>query len=124
MKPQTERQIQVDCVTWFRKRYGDIGTLLFAVPNGSFRNAWTGKMLKDEGVTAGVSDLILLLPRHGYASLCLECKKPDGSQSQSQKDWERLVTKYKSKYVIFRSLPEFQKIVMEYIEDKIVEPNL
>lgn len=123
-KPQTESQIQKDCVKWFRNRYGDeIGNLLFAVGNGGARNVWTAKIMKDEGVTAGVSDLILLLPRHGYASLCLECKKPDGTQSQSQKEWEKLVTKYKNKYVIFHSLPEFQKIIMEYVEDKIVEPN-
>lgn len=122
-KPQTESQIQKDCVKWFRNRYSDIGTLLFAIGNGGARNVWTAKIMKDEGVTAGVSDLILLLPRHGYASLCMECKKPDGKQSQSQKEWEKLVTRYKNKYVIFRSLPEFQRICMEYIEDKIVEPN-
>ena len=122
-KPQTESQIQKDCVAWFRQRYESINPLFFSVPNGGRRNAWTAKILKDEGAQAGVSDLILLIPRHGFAGLLMECKKPDGKQSESQKEFERLATKYKYKYVVFRSLPEFQKIIMWYIEDKDVDPT-
>lgn len=121
-KPQTESQIQKDCVAWFRKRYQQIEPLFFSVANGGARNAWTAKIMKDEGVRAGVADLILLLPRHGYAALCIEMKTPDGKQSDSQKEFERMCRQYGSKYVVCRSLPEFQKIVMEYVEDKYVEP--
>lgn len=122
-KPQTESQIQKDCVKWFRNRYQDIEPLFFAVANGGARNAWTAKIMKDEGVRAGVADLVLLIPRHGYSCLCIEMKTPDGKQSDSQKVFERLLTEYKGKYVVCRSLPGFQKVVMEYLEDKFVEPN-
>lgn len=121
-KPQTESQIQKDFVRWFRKRYPSIEPLFFAVGNGGARNAWTAKIMKDEGVRAGVSDLILLIPRHGYAGLLIETKTPDGKQSDSQKEFERLAKAFKYKYEICRSLPEFQKLMMWYIEDKIVEP--
>lgn len=121
-KPQTESQIQKDCVRWFRERYDTIEPLFFAVGNGGARNAWTAKIMKDEGVRAGVADLILLIPRHGYASLCIEMKTPDGKQSESQREFERLATMFKSKYVVCRSLPEFQKVMMWYVEDKDVEP--
>lgn len=122
-KPQTESQIQKDCVRWFRERYPSIEPLFFSVANGGARNAWTAKIMKDEGVRAGVADLILLVPCQGYASLCIEMKTPDGKQSDSQKTFERLATEYKSKYVVCHSLPEFQKVVMWYVENKDVEPT-
>jgi hypothetical protein len=122
-KPQTESQIQKDCVKWFRNRYGDeIGNLLFAVGNGGARNAWTAKIMKDEGVRAGVADLILLIPRHGFAGLLVEMKTPDGKQSDSQKEFERLATQYHYKYVVVRDLNTFQQLMMWYIEDKAEEP--
>lgn len=123
MKPQSESQIQKDCVKWFRSRYQEIEPLFFAVANGGARNAWTAKIMKDEGVRAGVADLILLIPRHGFACLCIEMKTPDGKQSDNQKVFEKMCKQYRNKYVVCHSLPEFQEVVMEYLEDKIVEPN-
>jgi hypothetical protein len=117
-KPQTESQIQKDFVSWFRKRYTTIEPLFFAVGNGGARNVWTAKIMKDEGVRAGVSDLILLIPRHGYAGLLIETKTPDGKQSDSQKTFEKLAKQYKYLYVIMRDLPTFQQLMMWYIEDK------
>lgn len=67
-----ESQIQKDCVTWFRLQYPKIGRLLFAVPNGGARNAKEAAIMKGEGVTAGVADLILLYPSGGFHSLCIE----------------------------------------------------
>lgn len=71
-----ESQIQKDCVTWFRLQYPKIGRLLFAVPNGGARNAKEAAIMKGEGVTAGVADLILLYPSGGFHSLCIEFKTP------------------------------------------------
>ena len=121
-KPQTESQIQKDFVRWFRARYESIEPLFFAVGNGGARNVWTAKIMKDEGVRAGVADLILLIPRHGFAGLLVEMKTPDGKQSDSQKTFERLATQYKYKYVVVRDLPTFQQLMMWYIEDKEEEP--
>lgn len=121
-KPQTESQIQKDCVKWFRQRYDTIEPLFFSVSNGGARNPWTAKIMKDEGVRAGVSDLILLVPRHGYAGLLIEMKTPDGKQSDSQKEFERLATWAKYKYVVVRSLPTFQQLMLWYVEDEGQEP--
>jgi hypothetical protein len=121
-KPQTESQIQKDCVAWFRRRYESIEPLFFSVANGGARNAWTAKIMKDEGVRAGVADLILLIPRHGFAGLLVEMKTPDGKQSDSQKEFERLATQYRYKYVVVRDLTTFQQLMLWYIEDKAEEP--
>ena len=115
-KPLTERQIQIQCVSWFRQRYPEASRVFFSTPNGGARNPWTAKNLKDEGVLSGVADLILLVPRHGYTSLCIEMKKIGGKQSEHQKAFEAACKKYLSKYVVCYSLEEFQAVVEEYLE--------
>ena len=34
MRPPSERQIQIECVSWFRMRYPEASKVFFAVPNG------------------------------------------------------------------------------------------
>lgn len=119
MKPLTESQIQKECVAWFRRTYPNIEQLFFAVPNGGARNAWTAKIMKDEGVRSGVADLILQVPIGGYASLCIEMKTPKGKQSKRQKEYERKAKEMKNKYVVCHSLEEFQKTVTEYIKGSL-----
>lgn len=58
-----ESQLQQLCVAWFRSEFPAIAPLLIAVPNAARRNARTGAILKREGLTAGVADLILLVGR-------------------------------------------------------------
>ena len=115
-KPPTERQIQIQCVSWFRMRYPDASEVFFSVPNGGARNAWTAKNLRDEGALSGVSDLILLVPRHGYACLCIEMKKQGGKQSASQKAFSKAVSAFLGKYVVCYSLEEFQAVIRDYLE--------
>ena len=116
MRPPSERQIQIRCVSWFRQRYPDASGVFFAVPNGGIRNAWTAKNLKDEGALSGVADLILLVPKKGYASLCIEMKKPGGRVSDSQKAFKTAVEGFKNKYVVCYSVEEFQTAVRAYLE--------
>ena len=90
--------------------------MFFAVPNGGIRNAWTAKNLKDEGALSGVADLILLVPKKGYASLCIEMKKPGGRVSDSQKAFRTAAEGFKNKYVVCYSVEEFKAVVTDYLE--------
>ena len=45
--------------------------LLFAVPNGGSRHKIEAANMKRQGVKRGVADVILQIPKKGYASLCL-----------------------------------------------------
>lgn len=74
--PLSESQIQHDCLVWFRLQYPKLARMLFAVPNGGKRDAKTGARMKYEGAVRGVADLILLIPKKGWASLCIEMKTP------------------------------------------------
>ena len=116
MRPPSERQIQIECVSWFRMRYPEASKVFFSVPNGGARNAWTAKNLRDEGALSGVADLILLVPKKGYASLCIEMKKPGGRVSDSQKTFCEAAKAFKNKYVVCYSVEEFKAAVAEYLE--------
>ena len=114
-----ESALQKNCVTWFRLQYPKIGRLLFAVPNGGARNAREAAIMKGEGITAGVSDLILLLPSGGFHSLCIEFKTPSKSSQQTptQKEWQALVEAHGGKYIICRSFDQFREEIQNYLLD-------
>ena len=125
MKKDIEHALQCACVHWFRIQYPEYATLLFAVPNGGARNAITGARLKDEGVTAGVADLILLVPRahhlhdeyevESYHGLAIEMKTPTGRQSPEQRAWQAAIEAQGYKYAIARDVLGFVKIIQEYL---------
>lgn len=114
-RPPSESQLQHACLMWFRAQYPSLSLLLFAVPNGGKRDARTGAQMKYEGAVAGVADLILLVPKKGYASLCIEMKTPKGVQSEHQRTWQRAAGKYGNRYVVCRSLEEFMNEVNAYL---------
>lgn len=117
-KPKDEEhKLQVSMVNWFRLQYPSMRHNLFAVPNGGRRDAATGRRLKDEGVLAGVSDLILLKSNQHYGALLIETKTKKGTQRESQKEWESKITADGYKYVVIRSLDEFIKAVNDYLKD-------
>ncbi len=112
-----EHKLQVSMVNWFRLQYPSMRHNLFAVPNGGRRDASTGRRLKDEGVLAGVSDLILLKSNQHYGALLIETKTKKGTQRESQKEWESKITADGYKYVVVRSLDDFIKEVNDYLKD-------
>lgn len=89
--------------------------LLFAVPNGGSRNIVEGANLKKQGVTRGVADVILLIPRKGYASLCLEFKTKKGRQSDEQIEFQRQAENCRNKYIIVRSAMQAIEEVRSYL---------
>lgn len=112
-----EHRIQTACVRWFSLKHRKLKGRLFAVPNGGKRDNRTAIKLKEEGVVAGVSDLILLVPNKQYGALLIEMKTLRGKQSASQKQWEELVTANSEyKYIVCQSLDEFIKEVEEYLK--------
>lgn len=62
----------------------------FAIPSGGLRHPATAARLKAEGVKAGVSDIFLPVPRHGFHGMWAEMKQPkyrnrkNGGRSDAQ----------------------------------------
>lgn len=113
-KRHIESDIQKNCVTWFRLQYPKLAKALFAVGNGGARNKTEAAIMKGEGVTAGVSDLILMFPNSKYHALCIEMKTPTGRQQDSQKEWQNIVEALGYKYAICRSFDEFRTLIHSY----------
>lgn len=117
----SESKIQHFCVNWFRRTFPQVANLLFAVPNGGWRGACAGAQMVYEGQVKGVADLILLFPKGGKSSLCIEIKVPKrkgssaGKQSEEQIEWQRLVEEHGSTYVVCHGLVEFVKAVCLYL---------
>ena len=70
------------------KRYASI----FAVPNAFKRTPRQGKWMKDEGLRAGVPDIVVAVPMWEdgeclYPGLFIELKHGRGRLSQSQREW-------------------------------------
>lgn len=122
-----ESEIQQGCVTWFRLQHPKLAKLLFAVPNGGGRNALEASIMKGEGVTAGVADMLLLVPRRGYHGLCIEMKRQwygmgkkglilkKTYQEPEQKEWQSLVEAQGYRYEVIRSLEEFIELINSYL---------
>jgi len=136
-----EDKLQELCVAEFDRKYPEFKLLLFHVANERKTNTLTvrGKTFSPEGMRLikigqrpGVADLILLTPRHGYGSLCLEAKvrkgdiyrigtknimvKQSGKQSEAQHAWELAALSAGNKYVLFWSVNEFMQEVDAYLK--------
>lgn len=110
-----EAQLQTTCVRWFRLQYPEYARLLFAVPNGGSRNAIEAHNLKLQGVTAGVSDLILLVPSHPCPFLCIEMKVGKNKQTEAQKAFQSEVESVGGMYVVCYSFEQFAGAVSAYL---------
>ena len=94
------------------------GAIFWAVPNGGTRSQFKtkngrtfsleGKRLKDEGVKAGVSDLMILCEGR---LICLEVKTEKGRQSPAQKEWEQEVTAAGGLYRVVRSTDDVREFL-------------
>lgn len=113
-----EGRIQSSCVAWFWNTYPQYRELYFCVPNENARedsNASTGAIRRSMGVVKGVSDTILFLARDKYHALCVEFKTDIGRQSDAQRLWQSKVEAQGYRYEVVRSLEEFKKLIVEYL---------
>ena len=117
MPRHLESRLQQGCVTWFRYQYPHMAKLLIAVPNGGARRKSEAAIMKGEGVTAGVADLLLLVPRNGHGCLGIEMKAGNGRQTASQKQWQERFEAAGNRYKLCRSTEEFLAIIKSYLTE-------
>lgn len=110
-----ESQIQQACFKWFRLQFPDLALLMFAVPNGGSRRRIEAAIMKAEGVTAGVADVLFLYPNSEYHGLCIEFKTKTGRQQKSQKCFQNAIEAQGYQYAIVRSVDDFIELVKNYI---------
>lgn len=85
-KIPTESADQIKVVNRVRHFYPD--TVVFAIPNGGGRTPMEATKLKEEGVMAGVCDLMVLEARGGWFGLFIEMKRREGGRvSDEQREF-------------------------------------
>lgn len=113
---QLEDEIQHKCYLWFNNTFclknKSFRYLIFAVPNGGHRHILEAMKFKNTGVLAGVSDLIVVLPRN---VLFIEMKAENGRLSDSQKDFKERVEALGFKYFVCWSESDFRKVILKEI---------
>ena len=110
-----ESELQRSCFLYFRYNHPKMARLFFAVPNGGYRNAREAAIMKAEGVTAGVADALLLVPRGDFHGLCIEFKTAAGRQSEHQKQWQADAEKQGYRYEIIKNLDTFIATIENYL---------
>lgn len=105
----TEHAEQVTFVKWFRIQYPKL--LIFAIPNGEYRDPKTAQRLKAEGVTAGVPDLFI--PSH---NLWVEMKRSKGGAvSKDQKTMHTYLESIGHTVIIGKGWEDAKEKVQKYI---------
>lgn len=104
----SERQLQKECVEWFRLQYPD--GLIFAIPNGGSRHPAEAKALKAQGVVAGVPDLFIGMPGIGRHGVWVELKVGKNKLTESQEAIFSILGAMGEDCVVCRSLQEFQEV--------------
>jgi len=112
-----ESQLQQMCVRYFRYVYPQY--VIYATPNGGFRNSIEAKRLKEEGVLAGVADLTVLLP-HGKI-LYIEMKVKGNKQTPNQKTFQQKAEALGHTYYVCYSFEEFKDIIEKEIEKNYIQ---
>jgi len=118
----TESAIQQAIVEWARKinffKNLKIGSFLIKIANEGKRSWETGKKIKKEGLTRGVSDLFLAIPKvfpHVKNGLWIEVKSKNGKLSKSQNDWQILVMGIGYHACVVRSVDEGIQAIKDYL---------
>ena len=119
-KSGTEHGHQCAIFAWAAQNYDKYPQLrlMFAIPNGGYRNAATAGRLKAEGVKSGVADIFLPYPKKYVHGLFIELKvgtnKPTKEQHEFISDMERFG--YTAMWVI--GWESARDEIIRYIENK------
>lgn len=116
---QSEHTLQQACVNWFRYSYPELKLNLFAIPNGQARDRRIGRVLKDEGVMAGVSDLFLSIPRGGYHGFFIEMKNGENKPTADQLAFMENAEKHGYRTAVIWNLDEFMLSIKNYLNTKL-----
>jgi len=94
----------------------------FHIPNGGYRGARTGAVLKRQGVRAGVVDICVMAEPDAYRQprvIWIELKYANGKQSKAQKAFEEVCDRLGHAYYlvscknVWEVQPAFQAILMQ-----------
>lgn len=120
----SESEMQRSCVRWFRTVFNSIPKFLFSIPNGGkyggATNRKTGHSIQasimvGEGLTKGVADLFLAIPRCGLHGLFIEMKTIVGEWETEQREFAERQISQGYGYVLCWNQKDFEKAITTYL---------
>lgn len=122
-KPKTEHEHQILFFDFVRINMRKFEPLrwIHHVPNGMFiaddsRRVTIGMEYKRLGVIKGIPDIFFPYPSRGYDGLFIEMKKPGGSMSDEQADFESYITRYTNyKHIVCYSYENAIDALKKYV---------
>ena len=89
--------------------------LIFAIPNGGYRNKAEARKLKATGTKSGVPDLFLPVPRSQKYGLFIEMKVGRNKCTDNQKKWIRALMEQGYEVKVCYSCEEAIQIIKKYL---------
>jgi len=113
-------------IRWARLMVAKLPELayLFAIPNqgraGGRRGRFWGARMAEEGLRAGVPDLMLPAARGGFHGLFIEMKRQAGSTvSAAQKEWHKALKEQGYEVVVARGAQEAIEAIRRYLSFEV-----
>jgi len=116
MQP-TEHKEQTLFFNWCLKHQLEYAfvNMIFSIPNGANFDAIRGKLLKDEGLRAGIPDMFLPVPQGKFHGMFIEMKvRKGGNVSPKQKAWMNALTEQGYLCVVAKGFQEAREHVIRY----------
>lgn len=89
--------------------------MIFAIPNGGYRNKGEARKLKATGTKSGVPDLFLPVPRSQKYGLFLEMKVGRNKCTDNQKKWIRALMEQGYEVKVCYSCEEAIQVIKKYL---------
>lgn len=96
---------------------------LYAIPNGGDRDTRVAAALKREGVKAGMPDLCLPVPRHGYGALYIELKVDGGRVQPRQVEIHSMLEVHGNLVVVAWGADEAIAALEDYLRPQKISPT-
>lgn len=114
----SEHQIQCGVCAWWSRSHNFYGLpefALYAVPNGSRRDAITGARLKAEGVRRGIPDLSLDVARNQFHGLRIELKRHGNTTTPEQREVLSYLAREGYATAVCYSSQDAQEKIIQYL---------
>ena len=111
-----ESDLQIACKRWFGRTYPALNALLFAIPNGGKRNIREAERLRQEGVEAGIPDMMLAVPTSKHHGMFIEMKAGRNKPTRNQNEKLKLLEEKGYKTHVVRTKEEFILAIENYLQ--------
>ena len=113
-----EQRMLMEWAEWSKGNHPEL-ELLFHIPNGGSRNLIEARHLKEQGVKAGVPDIMLPVSRGGYHGLFIEMKRQKGGKiSKEQEHWIVKLNWKGYLAVVCAGWEEAAEMLMKYLKEE------